>query len=202
MSSSSRVLSIPELLDNILHHSAPKDLFCQQRVNKTWQALVQTSTPLQDKMFFRSAVREHKDREGIAYKSYVQVVVAEWNPFLAPFVRHTLPKNSHLGCIIDPNALRNLELACPNATWKKMVITKPALQRMNISRNNSELLVPGEPLRNNDGITLGDLSQAAIRHESHWYLASQGPKVTIPDYHFQLNPAVGMYLSKGSSSSD
>ena len=66
----------------ILQYGETKDLFCQQRVNKKWQAVIQTSTPLQDRMLFRSAVHKHIDG---GYKNVGQAIVAEWNPFMAAF---------------------------------------------------------------------------------------------------------------------
>ncbi len=196
MSPSSYVLGIPELLDMILQYGETKDLFCQQRVNKKWQAVIQTSTPLQDRMLFRSAVHKHIDG---GYKNVGQAIVAEWNPFMAAFGHLPLSETGYSGCEIYAHALRDLGLACPKATWKNMLVTKPALQKMFILRLNLGGSEPVETLRNDDGITLGDLSQATINYESHRYWTSNGTKAATRNYSFDIAPAMGMYSLNVSS---
>lgn len=202
MSPSSCVLGIPELLGMILQYGSTKDLFCQQRVSKKWQAVIQTSKTLQDRMLFRSAVRKHIDRATIGVTNIGQAVPAEWNPFMAAFGYPPRLEEGYSGCEIYAHALRDLGLACAKATWKNMLVTKPALQKMFILRLRQGITEPVETLWNDDGVTLGDLSRAYIGYESQRNLMSNRTRAATRNFSFDIASAIGMYLVHASSTSD
>ncbi|OQO14542.1 hypothetical protein B0A48_01420 [Cryoendolithus antarcticus] len=54
MSPISRVVGIPELIENILLHATVADVLRSQRVSKTFQRIIQASPRLQEKLFFKA----------------------------------------------------------------------------------------------------------------------------------------------------
>lgn len=73
MRASAQALDLPELLGLILPHVPAHDLLFQQRVNKTWQAVIKRSPSLQRKFLLRADVWEVNHR----------CSVRDWNPFLS-----------------------------------------------------------------------------------------------------------------------
>ncbi|OQO10481.1 hypothetical protein B0A48_03778 [Cryoendolithus antarcticus] len=62
ITSGKALLSIPELLGSVLTHLDPKTLLLSQRVSTMWQATVEQSVTLQEKLSFRQQPGEHKDQ--------------------------------------------------------------------------------------------------------------------------------------------
>ena len=115
MPPSIETFAIPELLEMILENARHQDLLVWQRVSKTWQAVIQDSPRIQEKLHFRSPPCKNKHEQ----KSVV------WNP-LIEFFPCILGAHSFVITRKTPG-----EEACyPTASWKRMFVTSPAITEM------------------------------------------------------------------------
>ncbi len=172
MTSTKRVLTIPELLEFILECADVKDIFFWQRVDRGWQSIIHNSHRIQDKILFRSPVHETKPSTERGYTD--AVIGSEWNPIILQLGRRHA--EDFFGDIDmwrisegwewdiyepDTNTLQDLDFGYAEASWKQIFAIKPAPREVMITWLDSDLrLVVQGRLRREGGITLGDLSQA------------------------------------------
>lgn len=155
MSASSKVFSIPELLTIILEHGLAKDVLLQQRVNKTWQGVIQGSRSIRRKLHYdvdliKGNVDESQDVE------WWKLDNVRWNPLLTSFGIH---HNELESCCqdIDLGLIKSFDF--PTASWKAMYMTSPAVRKAVLL---NEWFILGT-MFSSSGITIGQLAEA--QHE-------------------------------------
>ena len=156
---SNETFAIPELLEMILEHATLQELLLWQRVSKTWQATLQKSPRIQEKLHFR--IRPCKNKH--------EQETAMWNPFMKSF-SSILDANS---CEITNNDAFGANACYPTASWKQMFITSPALIELKVSLVDSSYLLHTRPGRRHlrqvksiackTGITIGQVADAQKR---------------------------------------
>ena len=143
----------------ILEDATPYDLLLWQRVNKTWQAAIQRSPQFQEKLYFRDKICED---ENIQDRTVL-------NPFMNKlFIR----KSFHSWLFMAEGAFSG-KASCPTASWRQMLITRPAITELQIFRNadlrSAKLLDPGwsnacrigyMTVACESGVTMGQLADA------------------------------------------
>ena len=138
------VLDIPELLESMLLNASPTDLLMWQRVNRLWRAAIQRSPRIQEKLFLRSPSDGDSRRQHVIQ-----------NPFLDLFV-----ERSTFGNILLVEHLLKEKARHPEALWRQMFITTPAIVELEIrvtgSRVEWEVDYRWSIVREG-GITLGQL---------------------------------------------
>ncbi len=187
MTTAQRVLGIPELLELILEYADDMNVFCWQRVDRAWRHVVQNSHRIQDKIHFRSAVRETIPSEEFSDREAIDDY--EWNPIMFELGRHVfddalwntgIPIRYQDGHWSSPplsvKALQDLSRGNAEASWKGIFVAKPPLQQaIIIWRNPNCVVVDTIQLCSEGGIKLEDLCQV---HKQHLLRASQtAPKV-------------------------
>lgn len=132
------------------------DLLIWQRVNKTWQAAIQRSSRIQEKLFFK--VRPCEDE--------YEFEDAVFNPFMNRFlVRRRAPKKSFIE-----------KASHATASWKQMAITNQSITELELF--NTSACENGRVLQNvrsiacDSGITIGQL--ANDQKERHFSLLNCG----------------------------
>ena len=133
VSARSKVFGITELLETVLTHLPARDLLMCERINKTWHAVIKESNTLQEKLFYRCDLvtlsRDMDDSD------------LEINPFFL------LLQRRWSFAVFQENAADGFEgLDYPEASWKKMYLSRPAVCKMGIRKKSpdsstSDLLV-------------------------------------------------------------
>ena len=123
---STTVLGIPELLEMVLDHNTPQDLLLWQRVNKAWQAAIQRSPRVQERLFFRikEICKKVFDIKTCTWFGRKYVVA---NPFLNFFALTTL-ESRH----IFINSAFDGKASHPTASWRQMYLSSPALTDLEV----------------------------------------------------------------------
>ena len=142
---------ITELLGMIFEYATLPELLLWQRVNKTWQAVIQGSPHIQEQLFFKVKVckdiTEHKH--------------SVWNPFLGLFSwsKHSIHASK---CHLANNAFDGKKASCPTASWRQMFVTRPAVAQLIISVFEDVDKYPHRiaevPVRCETGVTIGQLA--------------------------------------------
>lgn len=117
MVSSTQTLDIPELLENILVFASPRDLLQRQRVSKTWQAAIQSSPRIQEKLFYK--VKPCKDM--CDKKTLVE------NPFMDLLSKPVSEPHYRYFPLTIVNQASNGKASYERASWKQMFLTSPAV---------------------------------------------------------------------------
>ena len=150
---STNTFDIPELLEMILDHAAPEDLFLWQRVNKTWQAAIQGSPRLQEKLFFRvNTCKNTTEQKCVA-----------WNPFLDLFTMETNGA-TYASRIFDRYVVE--EMTRWLGPCKRMFVTSPSVTELEFEHHemifemNCFERISKKSIRCETGITIGLL----LRH--------------------------------------
>lgn len=120
---STETFGIPELLEMILENAEPRDLLLWQRVNKTWQAAIQRSPRIQEKLYFRAKPCKDEDDEQRAVL----------NPFMDLFLDQGRFTTSYW---IAKHAFDG-KASCPTASWQRMSITSPAITELVLFKTTS-----------------------------------------------------------------
>ncbi len=197
MTSAKRVFGIPELLEFILEYADNMNIFCWQRVDRAWRHAIQNSNRIQDKIYFRSAVRETVPSEEFNDREAIDDY--EWNPimfqlgrrvFHEPLWNTDIPvrfRDGYSSSIdLSIKTVQDLSLGCAEASWKGISVAKPPLQQAIITwRNPERLVVDAIQLCSEGGITLEALCQV---HKQHVLRSSQtAPKVQwVGDGHLRV----------------
>lgn len=113
---STETLGIPELFEMILENARPQDVLLWQRVSKTWQAAIQTSSPFQEKLCFRAKPCKNENDQKRAV----------WNLFIDLFCREVHNCTTWCCRLIASKAFRG-RADYPTASWKQMFVTSPAI---------------------------------------------------------------------------
>ena len=130
ISASSSVLGIPELLENVLAQLPARDLLMFQCINKTWHAVIKNSNTLQEKLFYKCdlvTMRDDMDESDFEINPFFLLLQRRW-----AFRARTKE---------GPNSFKSLDY--PEASWKKMYLTRPAVWKIRILRDffySSELV--------------------------------------------------------------
>ncbi|KAL6719821.1 hypothetical protein ACLMJK_001742 [Lecanora helva] len=114
MSASSRVLLLPELLECILQLIPPLDVLLQQRTCRTWQAVIQQSSLLQQKLFFKAP-------DPVPYPD-TELWRELWNPLLFTLPLWTSISADYLE--IELERVKLLKNDRQEASWRRMFIAK------------------------------------------------------------------------------
>ena len=117
---STETFGIPELLGMILENAEPRDLLLWQRVNKTWQAAIQRSPRIQEKLYFKVESCKDEDDEQRAVL----------NPFMDVFLHQECSNIWHW---IAKDAFDG-KASYPTASWQYMLITNPAKTELEFFR--------------------------------------------------------------------
>ena len=134
----------------ILENARPQDLLLWQRVNKTWQAAIQRSSRLQEKLFFKVKICKNENEEKRAVL----------NPFMDLFLAQSSP--SGYWDWIPGDAFCG-KASYRKASWRKMLITNPAITELEVFV--CESLATSEPSASpwwiscESGITIGQLAK-------------------------------------------
>ncbi len=120
MSAATNVFGIPELLDMILEHAPTRDLLLQQRTNKSWQATIPRSIPMQKKWFLKPTT---DPPNGNARKTFLGSQI-EWNPFLAKISTPPDRNTGDIHCCDFNSTQLNLDSRY-NASWQQMLVSSP-----------------------------------------------------------------------------
>ena len=110
----------------ILEEARPQDVLLWQRVNKTWQAVIQRSPRIQEKLFFK--VRPCKDKD--------EEERAALNPFMDIFLCYDQPRFALGKCSVEEDAFGG-EANYPTASWRQMLISTPAITQLEFLRSAS-----------------------------------------------------------------
>lgn len=110
MANSTTVLNIPELIEMILVHVPAKDLLLQQRVSHMWQTVIEDSTSLQQKLFFKPR---------LATEDELNSDIFEWNPYLS--TRSWPESENRIRISHQPLTTKS----GPIPSWKRMFVTNP-----------------------------------------------------------------------------
>ena len=130
MLSSTEAFGVPELLETILENAEPQDLLLWQRVNKTWQATIQRSPRIQEKLFFKVKPCENDDDEERAVM----------NPFINLFLVHgssscsAWPHYTDCGDWVVADAAFGGKASYPTASWRQMAISTPTVTELELHR--------------------------------------------------------------------
>ncbi|KAL2038003.1 hypothetical protein N7G274_009223 [Stereocaulon virgatum] len=117
---STQVFHIPELLEMILLHVPELPLLVFQRVNKVWRDVIQTSSPLQRKLFMEAEPISFKDM----WVNY-DTIHLRWNPFVLKYANpHSRRIAPYPSVDFGRNILRKFN--DPDASWRKMFVSQPA----------------------------------------------------------------------------
>ena len=142
MPSSTVTFGITELLEMILENATPHDLLLWQRVNKTWQAAIQRSPRIQEKLFFniRPCKDEHEEESAVL------------NPFTELFF-----KFNELGDKFIAEDAFDGRASYPTASWKQMSLTSPAITEIYVWVHKNEHVMCDQTIACESGVTLGQL---------------------------------------------
>lgn len=119
ISASSSVLGIPELLGNVLAQLPARDLLMFQCINKTWHAVIKNSNTLQEKLFYKCdlvTMRDDMDESDFEINPFFLLLQRRW-----AFRTRT-----------EEGATSFKSLDYPEASWKKMYLTRPAVWKISI----------------------------------------------------------------------
>ncbi|KXT04471.1 hypothetical protein AC578_8712 [Pseudocercospora eumusae] len=147
-----KVFAIFELAEQILEHVRPQDLFIWKRVNTAFRDVIKESTRLQNPMHITAACGEgswpfdHTDR-----------VKQDWHRPYPKLKQGEL----EIPSIYDaPEPEDNTEY-----TWKSLPVAKPPVKRVTMFVHKSCFtLVHTKELKQDGGVTVGDLVTAATRY--------------------------------------
>lgn len=138
---------IPELREIILEYARPQDLLVWQRVNKTWQADIQRSSRIQEKLFYRVKTGTH----------WYDSDCAAWNPFLDLFCTESY------SCVLCRNFTYDGldgKASHPTASWRQMLMTSPAVTEVRATSRNRTRWTSAKSIICETGVTLGQLADA------------------------------------------
>lgn len=141
MSPSSRALAIPELLEMILQHSPAGDMLSRQRVNETFQSVIQSSRPLQCELFFSAELMLEDD----------QTESVQWIPLINYCQPNPEVWKEHSVHRVTLDSF--YENDYPTASWNKMFVTSPAVKNLVLFRKGIICCT----FRSESGITIGQL---------------------------------------------
>lgn len=145
MAASNKVFNIPELLESILDHGLAKDLLLQQRVNKTWQGVIQGSSSIRRKLHYD----EDSEFKEVEWEEPDRI---RWNPLMTSF---WVGREQQMMCCqeVDLEVIRKFDF--PSASWKAMYITSPAMKTVTLRSGNYIL----GTLYSMSGVTIGKLAE-------------------------------------------
>ncbi|KAK0513575.1 hypothetical protein JMJ35_003939 [Cladonia borealis] len=116
----SKVSAIPELFETILAHLPALEVLIHQRINSTWRNIIRKSSPLQEKLFFKcDLVIADVDNPWPSE----DLLRLETNPFIQ--LLHKRQFLDRQNKRVHDHELGKLDY--PEASWKKMYLTRPAL---------------------------------------------------------------------------
>ncbi len=116
----SKVFAIPDLLRIILVHLPAPDLLICQRINSTWRDIIRESSILQKKLFYKCDLAD-VDVDDLDPGD--DLLRLETNPFIE--LLHRRQALARENDEVDAESLGTLDY--PEASWKKMYLTRPAL---------------------------------------------------------------------------
>lgn len=114
----------------ILENARPQDLLLWQRVNRTWQAAIQRSPPIQEKLFFKVKPCKNKDEKKRAVL----------NPFMDLFLIHgsstcsAWPYYTDCGIRVVADDAFGGKASYPTASWRQMLISAPAITELKLHK--------------------------------------------------------------------
>ena len=114
ISASSKVLGIPELLENVLSQLLARDLLLCECINKTWHAVIKNSNTLQEKLFYKCdlvTLTNDMDESDLEINPFFLLVQRRWARRLRK----------------DRGAKSFDDFDYPEAPWKKMYLSQPAV---------------------------------------------------------------------------
>ena len=170
---STTALGIPELLDMILDHATPQNLLLWQRVNKAWQAAIQRSPRIQERLFFRIS----ETRKTVFVK---KSVVA--NPFLKFFTNQDEEALFYFFSDHTFDHAVNGKASLPTASWRQMYLTNPAVTKLQATMFITKGECPIESAATDvdcliaceTGITIGQFADALKEHVACHTRAGEG----------------------------
>ncbi|KAK3058018.1 hypothetical protein LTR09_001095 [Extremus antarcticus] len=165
------VFNMPELLEPILLHLSPKNLFVVKRVNSTWHTLITDSDELKRKTFMAAegaVITLNKQVEDLFVNDYgptynrseVSVTMApifnskhEYPHHSTPSSLNADPETHHV--MVWANTLA-IDSAAPSAI-RNMFVTQPHIDviELSIQRDAPEPALSYAQLRGSNGITVG-----------------------------------------------
>ena len=158
---STTALGIPELLEMVLDHATPQDILLWQRVNKAWQAAIQRSPRIQERLFFRikETCKRAFDKKTCPRFDRDRVVA---NPFLKFFAsRRRETQHIFYDGTFDGKASH------PTASWRQMYLSSPALTDLQVvmqfeitSYKEVPVVSAICPIACETGITIGKFADA------------------------------------------
>ncbi|WPA96055.1 uncharacterized protein RHO25_000661 [Cercospora beticola] len=161
----SAVFLITELFEQILSQVDAKTLLLAQRVDKHWHGMISTSTPLQQKMFFRPATREqlptiyaverrlttiptNASGLGLRRKSYLNIhKLADPEDREQPdhkiIVYNALLFDRQIWRqpVLQPK-IRLARVSAIRPSWERMLLTQPPQPKLVLAFENSDPSVP------------------------------------------------------------
>ena len=121
----SKAFAIPELLETILAHLPARDLLMCESINKTWHDVIKKSKTLQEKLFNRVDL--------VTLTNDMVELDLEINPFFL------LVQRRWSFAVHQEGAANGFEgLDYPEASWKKMYLSRPAFCTMYVREEYSK----------------------------------------------------------------
>ena len=138
ISARSSVLRIPELLENVLAQLPARDLLMCECINKTWHAIIKKSNILQEKLFYKCdlvTLSDDMDESDLEINPFLLLVQRRW----------ALTSNSWRGR--DEGVDRFKGLDYPEASWKKMYLSRPAVWKIGLQKDKWDVSISGPSIQ-------------------------------------------------------
>jgi len=140
-----KVFSIPELLEAILINLSLQDILINaQRVCRTWTAIIDSSSALQQHLFFTPTPRSSAAKSGWTKNPLLLKKFPAWFGDIRVTHRFYIPRpyKTHDN-VYDVSHIKNSDWAsCPDAysrpeaSWRRMLVMQPAVQLLKIVHAN------------------------------------------------------------------
>ena len=136
ISARSSVFRIPEPLENVLAQLPARDLLMCECINKTWHAVIKKSNILQEKLFYKCDL--------VTLSNDMDESDLEINPFFL-LVQRRWAFASITGREEGINRLKGLDY--PEASWKKMYLSRPAVWKIGIQKDKWDVSTSGSSVQ-------------------------------------------------------
>jgi hypothetical protein len=155
-----------EVMEMILNNMSETDVLCAQRVSRRWNAIIRSSPSLQKKLWFRAGltVNECDPEETFLISEVARRALRPYHVFLERFPRYR--DDCLIAGVVHEDTLAWIpeRISRPEASWRRMLLTQPAVTRnvyVRISqrvagRPGERTLVRQGPYSNGEGVRLGD----------------------------------------------
>ncbi|GME25960.1 hypothetical protein GTA08_BOTSDO01230 [Neofusicoccum parvum] len=196
-SAKDRVLEVPDLLELILLYCPVFTLLHAQRVAHTWRHTIQASMPLQQELFFRPKPRTVNELGSTVWHYNPLLFIAFPSWFAQPRNRYHMPDvRAFEEMDWDRNPKRHKAFTRPEASWRRMLPTQPAievLEIVNFSHGKKMDGVSNDVAYFEDGLRMGVLYDLTEGHISRHVVSSFAAIWPTEEQVFHADISVGYH---------